>query len=89
LRAAGRVGGDTLIHPGVGRHDAEDAQAAAVDDPEVVAGDDGIAVLEPRDRRRRVADGGAAKAHVAVHRRRGVARSRHDPRRHCRNHRQY
>ena len=66
LRAAGRVAGHALIHPGVRRDEAEDTEAAAVDQLEVVARNDGIAVLEPRDDRRRVTDSGTRQSHVAV-----------------------
>ena len=66
LRAAGRVTSHALVHAGVGGDEAEDAEAAAVDQLEVAARNDRIAVLEPRDDRRRVTRGGARQPHVAV-----------------------
>ena len=47
LRAASGITGHALIHAGIRGDEAEDAEAAAVDQLEVVARNDRIAVLEP------------------------------------------
>jgi len=79
LCASRRVTGHTLIHARIRLNHTQDTQTAAIDQLEIVAWNDGIAVLEPGYDGRRVGDSSTGQSHVTVDQSRGVAWTRYDP----------